>query len=60
MIFLLLKTHKEDKLGVYSMMIISVLQPQRVEVFGVEDLATGFCGELYLFLEILLYFPNLL
>ena len=22
-----------------------MLQPQRVEVFGVEDLATGFCGE---------------
>ena len=45
MIFLLLKTHKKDKLGVYSMTIISVLQPQRVEVFRVEDLATGFCGE---------------
>ena len=45
MIFLLLKTHKEDKLGVFSRMIILVLQQQRVEVFKVEDLATGFCGE---------------
>ena len=44
-IFLLLKTHKEDKLGIFSRMIIWVLQPQRVEVFRVEDLATGFCGE---------------
>ena len=27
------------------MTIIWVLQPQRVEVFRVEDLANGFCGE---------------
>ena len=45
MIFLLLKTHKEDKLGVFSRTIIWVLQPQKVEVFRVEDLAIGFCGE---------------
>ena len=45
MIFLLLKTHKENKLGVFSRMIIWVLQSQRIEVFRVEDLATGFCGE---------------
>ena len=45
MIFLLLKTHKEEKLGVFSRTIIWVLQSQRVEVFRVEDLATGFCGE---------------
>ena len=46
MIFLLLKTHKENKLGVFSRMIIWVLQSQRVEVFKVEDLATRFCGEI--------------
>ena len=45
MIFLLLKTHKEDKLEVFSKTIIWVLQSQRVEVFKVEDLATGFCGD---------------
>ena len=45
MIFLLLKTHKEDKLEVFSRTIIWVLQPQRVEVFRVKDLANGFCGE---------------
>ena len=45
MIFLLLKTHKEEKLGVFSRTIIWVLQSQRVEVFRVEDLATRFCDE---------------
>ena len=45
MIFLLLKTHKEDKLGVFSRTIIWVLQSQRIEVFRVEDLTTGFCCE---------------
>ena len=45
MIFLLLKTHKENKLGVFSRMIIWVLQSYRVEVFRVKDLATRFCGE---------------
>ena len=45
MIFLLLKTQKEDKLEVFSRKIIWVLQPQRVDVFRVEDLATGFYGE---------------
>ena len=44
-IFLLLKIYKEDKLRVFSRMIIWVLQSQRIEVFRVEDLATGFCGE---------------
>ena len=44
MFFLLLKTHKEDKLGVFSRIIIWVLQPQKVEVFRVEDLAIGFCS----------------
>ena len=46
MIFLLLKTHKEDKFLVFSRTIIWVLQPQRVEVFRVEDLATRFCDEI--------------
>ena len=46
MIFLLLKTHKEDKLRVFSRTIIWVLQPQRVEIFRVEDPAIGFCGEI--------------
>ena len=45
MIFLLLKTYKEDKLGVFSRTIIWVLQLQRVEVFRVEYLAIGFFGE---------------
>ena len=45
MIFLLLKTHKENKLGVFSRMIIWVLQSYRVEVFRVKDLATRLCGE---------------
>ena len=45
MIFLLLKTHKEDKLRVFCRMIIWVLQSQKVEVFRVEDLATWFYGE---------------
>ena len=45
MIFLLLKTQKEDKLEVFSRKIIWVLQPQRVKVFRVEDLSTGFCGD---------------
>ena len=45
MIFLLLKTHKEDKLVFFSRTIISVLQPQRIEAFRVEDLATSFCDE---------------
>ena len=58
--FFLLKTHKEDKLGVFSRTIIWVLQSQRIEVFRVEDLATNFVVRLYLFLEILLYFSNLL
>ena len=44
-IFLLLKIYKEDKLQVFSRMIIWVLQSQRIEVFRVKDLATGFCGE---------------
>ena len=46
MIFLLLETHKEDKFLVFSRTIIWVLQPQRVEVFRVEDLTTRFCGEI--------------
>ena len=45
MIFLLLKTHKEDKLVFFSGTIILVLQSQRIEAFRVEDLATSFCGE---------------
>ena len=45
MIFLLLKTHKEDKLGFFSRTIIWLLQSQRIEVFNVKDLATDFCGE---------------
>ena len=60
MICLLLKIHKEDYLGVFSKTIIWVLQSQRVEVFRVEDLATGFYGEVVFFLEVLLYFSNLL
>ena len=40
----MLKTHKEDKLGVFSRKIIWVLQLQRVEVFRVKDLTTWFCG----------------
>ena len=44
MIFLLLKTHKEDKLGFFSRTIIWVLQLQRIEVFNVNDLAIGLCG----------------
>ena len=43
--FLLLKANKEDKLRVFSRTIIWVLQPQRVEVFRVENLATGFSDE---------------
>ena len=54
MIFLLLKTHKKNKLGVFSKTIIWELQSQRIKVFNVlpkkkvfnvEDLATGFRGE---------------
>ena len=45
MIFLLLKTHKEDKLEVFSRTIIWVLQSQRIEAFSVEDFTTNFCGE---------------
>ena len=45
MIFLLLKIYKEDKLQVFSRMIIWVLQSQRIKVFRVKDLTTGFCGE---------------
>ena len=45
MIFLFLKTHKEDKLVFFSRTIIWVLQPQRIEAFRVEDLATSFCDE---------------
>ena len=45
MIFLLLKTHKKDKLEFFSRKIISVLQSQRIEAFRVEDLATSFCDE---------------
>ena len=45
MIFLLLKTHKKDKLEFFSRTIISVLQSQRIEAFRVEDLATSFCDE---------------
>ena len=43
--FLLLKANKEEKLRVFSRTIIWVLQPQRVEVFRVENLATGFSDE---------------
>ena len=66
--FFLLMTHKEGKLRVFSRTIIWALQPQRVEVFKVEDLATGskwkilllgFVVKLYI-LDVLLYFPNLL
>ena len=56
MIFLLLKKHKEDKLRVFSRMIIWVLQPQRVEVFKVEDFATGFCGEVVFVLRDIIVF----
>ena len=35
----------EDELGVFSRTIIWVVQPQRVEVFKVEDLAIGFWSE---------------
>ena len=45
MIFFLLETDKENKLGVFSGTIIWMLQSQRVEVFIVEDLTTRFCGE---------------
>ena len=40
-------------------MIIWVLQPQRIEVFRGEDLATGFCGEVVFVLRDII-FPNLL
>ena len=56
MIFLLLKKHKEDKLRVFSRMIIWVLQPQRVEVFKVEDFAIGFCGEVVFVLRDIIVF----
>ena len=57
MIFLLLKTQKEDKLEVFSRTIIWVLQPQRVEVFRVEDLAIGFCGEVvFVFRDIIVFY----
>ena len=46
MIFLFLKTHNKDKLGVFSRMIIWVLSSQRIKVFNVKDLATGICGEI--------------
>ena len=32
-------------MGVFSKTIIWVLQSQRIEVFILEDLATGFCSE---------------
>ena len=61
MIFLLLKTQKEDKLEVFSRRIIWVLQPQRVDVFIVEDLATGFCGEVvFVPRDIILFFQFIL
>ena len=43
--FLLLKTYKEDKFGVFFRTIIW-LQLHRVKVFRVEDLATRFCDEI--------------
>ena len=58
MIFLLLKTHKKDKLEFFSRKIISVLQSQRIEAFRVEDLATSFVVRLYLLLEVLLCFSQ--
>ena len=58
MIFLLLKTHKEDKLEVFSKTIIWVLQSQRVEVFKVEDLATGFYGEVVFVLRSIIVFSQ--
>ena len=57
-IFLLLKTHKEDKLGVFSRTIIWVLQSQRVEAFRVEDVATGFCGEVKFVLRYIIVFSQ--
>ena len=36
---------QEIWIGVFSRTIIWVLQPHRVEVFGVENLTTKFCGE---------------
>ena len=57
-IFLLLKTHKEDKLGVFSRTIIWVLQSQRVEVFRVGDFATGFCGVVVFVLRYIIVFSQ--
>ena len=57
MIFLLRKKHKEEKLEVFSRTVIWVLQPQRVEVFRVEDLASGFCGEVIFILRGITVFP---
>ena len=36
---------QEIEIGVFSRKIIWVLQPHRVEVFGVENLTTKFCGK---------------
>ena len=58
MIFLLLKKYKEDKLRVFSRMIIWVLQSQRVEAFRVEDVATGFCGEVKFVLRYIIVFSQ--
>ena len=56
MIFLLLKTHKEDKLVFFSRTIILVLQSQRIEAFRVEDLATSFCDEVVFVLRGIIVF----
>ena len=44
-IFLLLKTHKEDKLEFFLGQSFGCYKSQRIEIFSVEDLATGFCNE---------------
>ena len=46
----------EDELGVFSRTIIWVVQPQRVEVFKVEDLAIGFWSEVVFVLRDIIVF----
>ena len=44
-IFLLLKTHKEDKLEFFLGQLFGCYNHRELKIFSVEDLATGFCSE---------------
>ena len=60
MIFLLFKTQKEDKLEFFLRRLFGCYNHKELKHSEWKILLPAFVVRLYLFLDVLLYFPNLL